>query len=169
MARFEADQPPYNLVVQDIGEELVPVCALKGFGVVVWAPLAGGHLSENIGRPVQLAVISICRELGFPTRSFHPNHEAVVTELQSVVDELGTTPAQVAVSWVLEERMAASASSAPALPRSATRWTPQAGNRRKRYASSLTRCPPSSIATARDGRKTAKQRDLAVLTRVGQC
>lgn len=39
VARFEADQPPYSLVVPDIGEKLVPVCALKGFGMVFWAPL----------------------------------------------------------------------------------------------------------------------------------
>ena len=45
LARFEAYQPQYSLVVRDIEEELVPACALKGLGMVVWAPLAGGFCS----------------------------------------------------------------------------------------------------------------------------
>src|SRR5215470_12063484 len=34
LARFDAYQPQYSLVVRDIEEELVPACALKGLGVV---------------------------------------------------------------------------------------------------------------------------------------
>ena len=45
LVRFEAYQPQYSLLVRDIEEELVPVCALKGLGMVVWSPLAGGYLS----------------------------------------------------------------------------------------------------------------------------
>ena len=45
LARFEAYQPQYSLVVRDIEEELVPACAAKGLGMVVWSPLAGGYLS----------------------------------------------------------------------------------------------------------------------------
>ena len=45
LARFEAYQPQYSLVVRDIEEELVPACELKGLGMVVWSPLAGGYLS----------------------------------------------------------------------------------------------------------------------------
>ena len=36
LARFEAYQPQYSLVVRDIEEELVPTCALKGLGMVTW-------------------------------------------------------------------------------------------------------------------------------------
>ena len=35
LARFEAYQPQYSLVVRDIEEELVPACDLKGLGMVV--------------------------------------------------------------------------------------------------------------------------------------
>jgi aryl-alcohol dehydrogenase-like predicted oxidoreductase len=45
LARFECYQPLYNLVVRNIEEALIPVCQLKGLGVVVWGPLAGGFLS----------------------------------------------------------------------------------------------------------------------------
>src|SRR5258707_8959011 len=45
LTRFAAYQPQYSLVVRDIEEELVPACALKGVGIVPWAPLAGGYLA----------------------------------------------------------------------------------------------------------------------------
>jgi aryl-alcohol dehydrogenase-like predicted oxidoreductase len=45
LARFECYQPQYSLVVRDIEQEIVPVCELKGIGVVVWSPLAGGFLA----------------------------------------------------------------------------------------------------------------------------
>jgi aryl-alcohol dehydrogenase-like predicted oxidoreductase len=45
LARFECYQPLYNLVVRNIEHELVPLCQLKGLGVVVWSPQAGGFLS----------------------------------------------------------------------------------------------------------------------------
>ncbi|MGH7156143.1 MAG: aldo/keto reductase, partial [Acetobacteraceae bacterium] len=44
-AHFACYQPQYSLVVRDIEEELIPVCELKGLGVVVWSPLGGGFLS----------------------------------------------------------------------------------------------------------------------------
>ena len=44
-SRFSCYQPQYSLVVRDIEEEIVPVCELKGLGIVVWSPLGGGFLS----------------------------------------------------------------------------------------------------------------------------
>ena len=43
--RFAAYQPQYSLVVRDIEQEIIPVCELKGIGVVVWSPLGGGFLT----------------------------------------------------------------------------------------------------------------------------
>ena len=39
----------------------------------------------------------------FPTRFFHPNHEAILAELLAVARGPGRSPAQVAVRWVLEQ------------------------------------------------------------------
>ena len=102
LARFEAYQPQYSLVVRDIEEELVPACALKGLGMVVWAPLAGGYLSGKY-RPGEHSVAGSrsAENWAFPTRFFHPNHAAILAELLAVARELGRSPAQVAVRWVL--------------------------------------------------------------------
>jgi aryl-alcohol dehydrogenase-like predicted oxidoreductase len=110
LARFEAYQPQYSLVVRDIEEELVPACALKGLGMVVWSPLAGGYLSGKY-RPGQNSVAGSrsAENWVFPRRFFHPDHEAILAELLAVADQLGCSPAQAAVRWVLEQPQVASA------------------------------------------------------------
>jgi aryl-alcohol dehydrogenase-like predicted oxidoreductase len=110
LARFEAYQPQYSLVVRDIEEELVPACALKGLGMVVWAPLAGGYLSGKY-RPGEYTVAGSrsAENWAFPTKFFHPHHETILAELLAVARELGRSPAQVAVRWILEQPQVASA------------------------------------------------------------
>jgi aryl-alcohol dehydrogenase-like predicted oxidoreductase len=110
LARFSAYQPQYSLVVRDIEEELVPACALKGLGMVVWAPLAGGYLSGKY-RPGERSLKGSrsAENWAFPTRFFHQNHEAILAELITVAREIGRSPAQVAVRWVLDQPQVASA------------------------------------------------------------
>jgi len=110
LARFSAYQPQYSLVVRDIEEEIVPACELKGLGMVVWSPLAGGYLSGKY-RPGQASLQGARSAEGwaFPKQYFHPEHEAILTELHAVADELGESPARVAIRWVLEQAMVASA------------------------------------------------------------
>jgi aryl-alcohol dehydrogenase-like predicted oxidoreductase len=110
LARFTAYQPQYSLVVRDIEEELVPVCDLKGLGMVVWSPLAGGYLSGKY-RPGQNSVANSrsAENWAFPTRFFHPEHQAILAELLAVAQDLGVSPAQVATRWVLEQSLVASA------------------------------------------------------------
>jgi aryl-alcohol dehydrogenase-like predicted oxidoreductase len=110
LARFEAYQPQYSLVVRDIEEELVPVCALKGLGIVVWSPLAGGYLSGKY-QPGERSVEGSrsAENWAFPTRFFHQNHEAILAELLAVARDFGRSPAQVAVRWVLDQPQVASA------------------------------------------------------------
>jgi len=110
LARFEAYQPQYSLVVRDIEEELVPVCTLKGLGMVVWAPLAGGYLSGKY-QPGQSSVAGSrsAENWAFPTRFFHPDHPTILAELLTVARDLGRSPAQVAVRWVLQQPQVTSA------------------------------------------------------------
>jgi aryl-alcohol dehydrogenase-like predicted oxidoreductase len=110
LARFEAYQPQYSLVVRDIEEELVPACELKGLGLVVWSPLAGGYLSGKY-QPGQRHVPGSrsAENWAFSTRFFHPEHEMILAALLAVAKELGRPAAQVAVRWVLERPLVASA------------------------------------------------------------
>jgi aryl-alcohol dehydrogenase-like predicted oxidoreductase len=109
-ARFEGYQPQYSLVVRDIEEELVPACALKGLGIVAWAPLAGGYLAGKY-KPGQTSVAGTrsAENWAFPTRFYHPDHDKILGALLGVAAELGRTPAQVAVRWVLDQQQVSSA------------------------------------------------------------
>lgn len=104
LARFECLQPQYSLVVRDIEEEIIPVCQLKGLGVVVWSPLAGGFLTGKY-KPGQNKVEGSRSEEGwaFPSRYFAPNADEILQTLLDIAQEVGRTPAQVATRWTLEQ------------------------------------------------------------------
>jgi aryl-alcohol dehydrogenase-like predicted oxidoreductase len=45
LARFDCDQPRYNLLFRMIEDEVLPLCRAHGVGVIVYNPLAGGMLT----------------------------------------------------------------------------------------------------------------------------
>lgn len=109
-ARFVCYQPQYSLVVRDIEEEIVPICELKGLGVVVWSPLGGGFLSGKYqpGETKREGARS-AEGWGFPLRYFAANRNEILATLLQVAAELGRSPAQVALRWILDQRFMTSA------------------------------------------------------------
>jgi aryl-alcohol dehydrogenase-like predicted oxidoreductase len=82
----------WSLVGRDVEHEIVPACTRLGLGVVIWSPLAAGYLAgRSGGRRAAL--------------DFPPVDEAVgakvVTILRRIAEELDTTPATVAIAWLL--------------------------------------------------------------------
>jgi len=110
LARFACYQPQYSLVVRDIEQEIIPVCEMKGLGVVAWSPLAGGFLSGKY-RPGERKLTGTRSEerWGYPEQCFATNADETLTELLAVSKEVGRTPAQVALRWVLEQPAVTSA------------------------------------------------------------
>jgi aryl-alcohol dehydrogenase-like predicted oxidoreductase len=104
LARFECYQPQYSLVVRDIEYELLPLCQFKGLGVVAWSPLAGGFLSGKY-QPGQRMLPGTRSEEGwvYPQRYFAANADETLQALLDVSQNLGHSPAQVALRWVLEQ------------------------------------------------------------------
>jgi aryl-alcohol dehydrogenase-like predicted oxidoreductase len=104
LARFECYQPQYSLVVRDIEQELIPLCLLKGLGVVVWGPLAGGFLTGKY-KPGERSVPGTRSEEKwvFPSRFFGPNADDSLATLLDVSEQTGAKPAQVALRWVLSQ------------------------------------------------------------------
>jgi aryl-alcohol dehydrogenase-like predicted oxidoreductase len=107
---FVAYQPQYSLVVRDIDEEIVPACQAKGLGVVAWSPLASGYLAGKY-TPGSLKVQGTrsAEGWGFQGRYFASNHEEILQTLLDVAREIGRTPAQVALRWVMEQPFMTSA------------------------------------------------------------
>jgi len=104
LARFNCYQPQYSLVVRDIEEELVPMCQINGMGIVVWSPLAGGFLSGKY-QPGQrkLSGSRSDESWSFPDNYFAENADETLSELLKTAGNLGRSPAQVALRWVLEQ------------------------------------------------------------------
>lgn len=104
LARFVCYQPQYSLVVRDIEQELVPLCLHKGLGIAVWGPLASGFLAGKY-KPGQRVVPGTrsAEKWIFHERFFAANADETLGVLLEVAKELGRTPAQVALRWVLEQ------------------------------------------------------------------
>jgi aryl-alcohol dehydrogenase-like predicted oxidoreductase len=94
---FAALQAPYSLLRRDIERELLPMAEALGLTVAAWSPLAGGVLSGKFSRPGGTE--------GPTTRvaadSLSERDHAVTRVVSEVADELGATPAQVALSWTM--------------------------------------------------------------------
>jgi aryl-alcohol dehydrogenase-like predicted oxidoreductase len=110
LARFECYQPQYSVVVRDIEQELIPVCELKGLGVIAWSPLGGGFLSGKY-TPGQRTLPGTRSEQSwaYPAPFFAANADETLQVLFEVAKELECSPAQVAIRWVLEQPMVTSA------------------------------------------------------------
>ncbi len=108
--RFAVYQPQYSLVVRDIDEEIVPACQLKGLGVVAWSPMASGYLAGKY-TPGSLKVQGTrsAEGWGFQGRFFAPNHAEILQTLLDTAREIGKSPAQTALRWVMDQPFMTSA------------------------------------------------------------
>ncbi|MBG0829635.1 aldo/keto reductase [Planomonospora sp. ID67723] len=95
---FAGLQVPYNLLKRDIERELLPMAEAFGMSVAAWGPLAGGVLSGKFTGPDAPGAAPAARTRIDPS-SLTPRDHAVARAVRRVADELGATPAQVAIAW----------------------------------------------------------------------
>lgn len=95
---FVAAELYYSLLGRDIEAELLPLAAQYGVGVTVWSPLAAGLLTgryrnggDPTGRLSRFDAIGVSPEVAEP----------IVDAVLKVAADLGTTPAKVALAWLL--------------------------------------------------------------------
>jgi aryl-alcohol dehydrogenase-like predicted oxidoreductase len=103
--RFACYQPQYNMVVRDIEQDLIPICELKGLGVVVWGPMAGGFLTGKY-RPGERVAKGPRSEENwvFMDSMFAASADATLTELLRLAEQLSCPPGALAIRWVLERK-----------------------------------------------------------------
>jgi aryl-alcohol dehydrogenase-like predicted oxidoreductase len=105
LARYVSAQMYYSLVGRDIEHEVVPLCRHQNVSILAWSPLAGGFLTGKYRRaqgehPAGSRFATskfgefppVDKEMGF----------AVVERLVAIAARLGTTPAAVAIKWLLD-------------------------------------------------------------------
>lgn len=94
---FVALQVEYSLIQRTPERELLPMAEAMDLAVTPWAPLAGGaltgkYLKEEAGR------------LKPGSERLNERNRAIAAEVVAVAEELGVSPAQVALNWTRQRR-----------------------------------------------------------------
>jgi aryl-alcohol dehydrogenase-like predicted oxidoreductase len=100
-----SSQPQYSMLWRVIEDEVVPTCRELGISQIVWSPIAQGVLSGKY-RPGQAppAGSRATDEKGGANMIRGFMRDDVLTAVQGLVpiaEELGISPAQMAIAWVL--------------------------------------------------------------------
>ena len=96
-------QPPYSMITRDIEKEILPYCAEKNMGVIVYSPMQKGLLTGKFTRErVQNLPPDDHRRSDpqFNEPLFSINLE-LVEKLKPIAEKYGRTLAQLAIAWVL--------------------------------------------------------------------
>lgn len=106
---FRCLQPLYNLLARQTEWDLVPVSIRNGLGIIPWSPLRGGWLSGKYrrgmtGPPAGTRVDEASRQGWLENWKNMDREETwkVIDALLSLADDLGRTPAQVALRWLMQ-------------------------------------------------------------------
>ncbi|MDQ6774511.1 MAG: aldo/keto reductase [Candidatus Dormibacteraeota bacterium] len=107
LARVSILQPRYNLVTRGPERDLLPLCLAAGIAVVPFNPLAAGVLA---GRHERSAAAPGDSRFGwgdygrmYQERYWHEAMFDVVDDVKAVAVEIGATPAQVSLAWLLAQ------------------------------------------------------------------
>jgi aryl-alcohol dehydrogenase-like predicted oxidoreductase len=91
-----AVQLEYSLLERTAEGELFPMAQEMGMGIMPWSPLKHGFLSGKFRRDNAASVDTKRTAMGVPSEKDY----LVIDELCAVAEEVGATPAAVALAWV---------------------------------------------------------------------
>jgi aryl-alcohol dehydrogenase-like predicted oxidoreductase len=90
-----SEQSLYNLKDRMIELEVIPACAAYGLGVIPWSPLAGGLLCGALKK------VTEGRRVSEQTQKNIEKYRPQLQQYETLCTELGEQPADVAISWLL--------------------------------------------------------------------
>jgi aryl-alcohol dehydrogenase-like predicted oxidoreductase len=99
---FVSMQNHYNLIYREEEREMIPQCIDMGVGVLPWSPLARGMLTGTRGRGGEKHTTRANTDQ-FGDSLYKEEDFDVVDRLNEVAAELGKSPAQVALAWLLHK------------------------------------------------------------------
>ena len=102
---FVGMQVQYSLIERSVEREILPMSRELGMGVTPWSPLGGGVLSGKYARADAGSKNAIDESLRRSANKARQNDRtaAIVAALDAVATEVGHTPAQVAVRWLMQK------------------------------------------------------------------
>ncbi len=102
LERFVALQMQYSLVVRDLEREHVPLCEKFGLGIIPWSPLASGFLTGKYRKGQPPPEGSRLAQWQDRLKTFDkPRNWRILDAVDDCAAELGATPAQVSLAWLL--------------------------------------------------------------------
>ena len=113
LARFDCDQPRYNILFRMIEDEILPLCQSQGVGIIAYNPLAGGMLTGRYekGQDVQVGTRFALANSGELYRKRYWK-EAVFEEVEAIkqfLEPRDKSLTHVALAWVLQQPAVTSA------------------------------------------------------------
>ena len=103
LERFVSLQAQYSLLVRDLEREHVPLCDRFGLGILPWSPLAGGFLSGKYRQGQEPPAGSRMEMWKQRYKGFDkPRNWRILAALEAVAEEIESTPARVALAWLLQ-------------------------------------------------------------------
>jgi aryl-alcohol dehydrogenase-like predicted oxidoreductase len=93
-----SEQSIYNLLKREVELEVLPACEDYGVGVIPWSPLNGGLLGGIIRKTEQGK-----RRLTGRAKDDLKKNRPALKKWEALCDELGESPADVALAWLLHQ------------------------------------------------------------------
>ncbi len=104
VAPIAALQSEYSLASRHVEIAVNNVCKELGIALVAFSPFSRGILADMSLAPERLSKSDIRRGMPrFQEPHFSQNRERLFSKFQQIADELGYTPAQLSLAWVLSK------------------------------------------------------------------
>ncbi len=103
-ARFVSMQNHYNLLYREKEREMMPLCEAEGIGMIPWSPLARGLLAGTRTSLDDRESTARAEADTYAHALYNdPAGWDIVQAVQSVAEDRGVTPAEVALAWLLSK------------------------------------------------------------------
>jgi aryl-alcohol dehydrogenase-like predicted oxidoreductase len=93
-------QVEYSLIEREVERDLVPMSQELGLGVIPWAPLNAGVLT---GKYNPIDGVQAGENKRNISDQLDDRKRAISVKVQEIAKEIGRTPAQVAINWLMQQ------------------------------------------------------------------
>lgn len=100
---FVVNQFEYSLIERTPDREIVPMSRALDIGMVAWSPLAGGILTGKYTAGKDAAGSRRMDTVAY--KALSERNLAIATALDEVAREIGCTPSQAALKWMMQKRI----------------------------------------------------------------
>lgn len=97
-----AVQSEYSLLTRDVEKDVLPTCKELGIAFVPFSPLARGLMTNTLNLS-ELPDNDFRKKLPRYQEEYQQNNENLASEFAQLAAQIGCTPAQLAIAWVLAQ------------------------------------------------------------------